>query len=131
MDLQPADEGGYLDAQTLTPEDEASYEQYRRRLCERYRVGEKADRLVRIVDRYMPAIADENRAYVMKCPHKVLTMLKQHGKSATRCGRADGGRSRKDTENGPLPLPRKQGGKHNELNGNKTSPSTMTRRGTT
>ena len=70
----------YRDAQTgetLAPEDEASYEHYRRRLCEGYRTGEQADRLVRIVDRYMPAIADENRTYVMKYPHKVLTMLKQ------------------------------------------------------
>ena len=74
----------YRDAQTgetLAPEDEASYEHYRRRLCERYRTGEQADRLVRIVDRYMPAIADENRTYVMKYPHKVLTMLKQAGKA--------------------------------------------------
>ena len=41
----------------------------------------KPDRLVRIVDRYMPAIADENRTYVMKYPHKVLTMLKQAWKA--------------------------------------------------
>ena len=78
--IEPTDQGGYRDAQTgetLAPEDEASYEHYRRRLCERYRTGEQADRLVRIVDRYMPAIADENRTYVMKYPHKVLTMLKQ------------------------------------------------------
>ena len=30
-----------------------------------------ADRLVRIVDRYMPKVADENRAYVMPYPGKV------------------------------------------------------------
>ena len=38
---------------------------------------EQADRLVRIVDRYMPRVADENRAYVMHCPHKVGEMLKK------------------------------------------------------
>eukprot|EP00439_Symbiodinium_sp_Y106_P059108 s2258_g8.t1 len=82
--IEPTDQGGYRDAQTgetLTPEDEVSCEHYRRRLCERYRTGEQADRLVRIVDRYMPATADESRTYVMKYPHKVLTMLKQAWKA--------------------------------------------------
>ena len=55
----------------------ASYESYQQRLCERHRVGEQADRLVRIVDRYMPRVADENRAYVMRYPHKVGEMLKK------------------------------------------------------
>ena len=57
-----------IDNQTgevLSREDAASYESYQQRLCERHRVGEKADRLVRIVDRFMPRVADENRAYVI------------------------------------------------------------------
>ena len=33
--------------------------------------------MVRIVDRYMPRVADENRAYVMHYPHKVGEMLKK------------------------------------------------------
>ena len=36
-----------------------------------------ADRLVRIVDRYMPKVADENRAYVMPYPGNVKTMLQK------------------------------------------------------
>ena len=36
-----------------------------------------ADRLVQIVDRYMPRVADENRAYVMRYPGQVQTMLKK------------------------------------------------------
>ena len=61
----------------LSREDEASYELYQQRLSERYRVGEQADRLVRIVDRYMPRITDENRAYVMRHPHKVGETLQK------------------------------------------------------
>ena len=56
---------------------QASYELYQQRFSERYRVGEQADRLVQIVDRYMPRIADENRAYVMRYPHKVGEMLQK------------------------------------------------------
>ena len=58
-------------------EDEAEYALYPKRLCERYRVGEMADRFVRIVDRYMPKVVDENRAYVMSHPGKVKTMLQK------------------------------------------------------
>ena len=39
--------------------------------------GRCNDRLVRIVDRYMPRVADENRAYVMHYPHKVGEVLKK------------------------------------------------------
>ena len=45
---------GYIDTQTgepLGPVERAAYEVYLQRLCERRRVGEQADRLVRIVDR--------------------------------------------------------------------------------
>ena len=31
----------------------------------------------KIVDRYMPRVADENRAYVMRYPGQVQTMLKK------------------------------------------------------
>ena len=41
----------------------ADYEVYLQRLSGRYRVGEQADRSVRIVDRYLPRTADENRAH--------------------------------------------------------------------
>eukprot|EP00439_Symbiodinium_sp_Y106_P056254 s675_g7.t2 len=78
--IATCEEGGYKDAQTGEPlnrEDEASYELYQQRFSERYRVGEQADRLVQIVDRYMPRIADENRAYVMRYPDKVGEMLQK------------------------------------------------------
>ena len=61
---------------SLNREDEASYELYQQRFSERYRVGEQADRLVQIVDRYMPRTADENRACVMHYPDKVGEMLR-------------------------------------------------------
>ena len=54
-----------------SPKDEADFMLYQQRLCDRYRVGEQADRLVQIVDRYMPKVANENRAYVMCYPYQV------------------------------------------------------------
>ena len=71
---------GYMDTQMgepLGPAERAAYEVYLRRLCERHRVGEQADRLARIVDKYLPKVADENQAYVMRYPHKVNAMLKK------------------------------------------------------
>ena len=63
------DEGDYVDAQTgetLGAAEKADYEGYLHRLGERHRVGEQADRLVRIVDKHLPKVDAENRAYVMK-----------------------------------------------------------------
>ena len=76
------EEGDYVDAQTgetLGAVEKADYVRYRRRLGERRRVGKQADHLVRIVDKYLPKVAAENRAYVMKYPQKVGGMLKKAG----------------------------------------------------
>ena len=56
------DEGDYVDAQTgetLGAAEKADYEGYLHRLGERHRVGEQADRLVRIVDKHLPTVAAE------------------------------------------------------------------------
>eukprot|EP00439_Symbiodinium_sp_Y106_P023445 s7248_g2.t2 len=71
--IETCDGGGYVDTQTgeaLGPTDEAAYEAYLQRLCERHRMGEQPDRLTRIVDKYLPNVAAENRAYIMRFPHK-------------------------------------------------------------
>ena len=78
--MELCEEGGHMDTHTgekLSEKDEAEYALYQKRLCERYGVGEMADRLVKIVDRYMPKVADENRAYVMRYPGQVKTMLQK------------------------------------------------------
>ena len=77
-------------------EDEAEYALYPKRLCERYRVGEMADRFVRIVDRYMPKVAGENRTCVMRYPGQVKTMLqKAWGLRKSICDRANKSQRRK------------------------------------
>ena len=76
--IETCDGGGYVDTQTgeaLGPTDEAAYEAYLQRLCERHRMGEQPDRLTRIVDKYLPNVAAENRAYIVRFPHKVNVML--------------------------------------------------------
>ena len=47
------------------------YQQFRERFHKRCKLGGKADRLVRIVDNYMPRLSKENRVFVMKFPNKV------------------------------------------------------------
>ena len=76
--IETCEGGGYVDTasgEPLNSTDEAAYEVYLQRLCERHRIGEQADRLARIVDQYLPDIAGENRAYIMRFPHKVSVML--------------------------------------------------------
>ena len=76
--IETCEGGGYVDTasgEPLNSTDEAANEVYRQRLCERHRIGEQADRLARIMDQYLPDIAGENRAYIMRFPHKVSVML--------------------------------------------------------
>ena len=85
--VEPCEGGGYKDNQTgemLSQEDEANFMRNQQRLCDRYRAGEMADRLVQIVDRYMQKVADEDRAYVMRYPNQVKTMLKKAWKIRKR-----------------------------------------------
>ena len=66
--------GGYKDSETgemLSQDEEADFRLYQQRVCDRYTGGEMADRLVQVVDRYMPRVADENRAYVMRYANQV------------------------------------------------------------
>ena len=72
--------GAYVDNETgelLSQEKTADYERYMQRLSDRFRTGEQADRLVRIVDQYMPRVADENRVFVIRHRNKVAGMLKK------------------------------------------------------
>ena len=78
-DIQLSPEGDYVDNTTgeaLSTEEREEYERYQRRFHKRCKLGGKADRLVRIVDRYMPRIAEENRIFVMRFPDKVEKMLR-------------------------------------------------------
>ena len=97
--VEPCEGGGYKDNETgemLSQDDEADFMLYQQRLCDRYRVGEMADRLLQIVDCCMPRVADENRAYVMRCPNQVQTMLKKDQKQERkRCKKADASASPK------------------------------------
>ena len=61
----------------LSTEEREEYERYLERFHKRCKLGGKADRLVRIVDRYMPRIAEENRIFVMRFPDKVEKMLRR------------------------------------------------------
>ena len=62
---------------------------HRRKRRVRCKLGGKADRLVRIVDRYMPRIAEENRIFVM-VPDKVERCCEGPAGSAERSGQGEG-----------------------------------------
>ena len=79
-DIQLSPGGDYVDntaGETLTTAEREAYERYLERFHKRCKLGGKADRLVRIVDRYMPRIAEENRVFVMRFPDKVEKMLRR------------------------------------------------------
>ena len=132
-------DGGYEDTQTgevLNREHEENYEQYRQRWCDRCRVGEQADRLVHIVDcysRFMPKISDESRAYVMRYPSQVRTMLQTAWKireqiRANRRGKRRAIlRKRSDTSATPEPENR---GKVQRRAEERAEPKTMAREAT-
>ena len=112
------------------------FEQYRQRWCDRCRVGEQADRLVHIVDRYsrfMPKISDESRAYVMRYPNQVRTMLQTAWKireqiRANRRGKRIAiRRKRSDTSATPEPENR---GKVQRRAEERAEPKTMAREAT-
>ena len=45
--------------------------------CQENPVGRSAGKLVRIVDRYLPDLANETRCYMIRYPHEVKNLLKQ------------------------------------------------------
>ena len=72
--------GDYVDEATgkaLRDAEREEYQQFRERFHKRCKLGGKADRLVRIVDNYMPRLSKENRVFVMKFPNKVEKMLRK------------------------------------------------------
>ncbi|CAE7652904.1 unnamed protein product [Symbiodinium sp. CCMP2592] len=61
----------------LTPQQAGEYAAYQARLSHRYRLGDQADRLVRIVDKWLPHVAAENRVFTMRFPEKVPALLEK------------------------------------------------------
>ena len=91
-DIQLSPGGVYVDntaGETLSTEEREEYERYLERFHKRCKLGGKADRLVRIVDRYMPRIAEENRIFVM-VPDKVERCCEGPAGSAERSGQGEG-----------------------------------------
>ena len=128
-------EGEWTDNQTGRPlsaaDEKGEYEQYRQRLATRRQVGRNADKPARIVDRYLPDLADETRCYVIRFPHEVMNLLKkarrvrrkiktrtERGATINRAGTARrakpklgaiqqrGGRTKDKRRRHTLPLPR-------------------------
>ena len=91
--------GGLQDAATgekLTKAQAKKYESFLRRHHDRNMVGKKADKLVRLVDKYLPLQADETRAFVCRFPEQAEALLKRV-KKIRRKIRASSGGSRGST----------------------------------
>ena len=70
----------WTDAMTgkpLSAAEKEQHEKYQQRLADRCCVGEKADKLANIVDSYMPQLANETRAYMIRFAHEVKKLLKK------------------------------------------------------
>ena len=61
----------------LTKHEATSYERYQERLKDRCRMGEVADKLVRIRDKYLSIMLEESRIYVGYFPYSIKKLLKQ------------------------------------------------------
>ena len=83
----------------LNAAQQATYEQYQDRHRARCRVGDVADKLTRIVDKYLPKVADENRVFIMRFPNKAFKLLKKARRiRRTNQSRDPGGYERKAGE---------------------------------
>ena len=74
------DTGRYLDLSTgkpLSKKDATSFEAYHARRLRRSRLGDKVDRYIRLVDKYVPQVSEEARVYIARFPHKVGEVLGQ------------------------------------------------------
>ena len=72
-------DGEWIDNKTgrpLSADEKGEFEQYRRQLARRTRVGRSADKLARIVDRYLPDLANETRCYMIRYPREVKNLFK-------------------------------------------------------
>ena len=73
-------QGGLKDASTgevLTKAQTRAYESFLHRHQVRNKVGKRADKLVRLVDKYLPLQADETRASVCRFPEQAESLLKR------------------------------------------------------
>ena len=91
--------GGWKDTSTgeiLNKAQAQAYGKFLRRHRGRNKVGDTADKLVRMVDKYLPLQADETRAYVCRFPEQAESLLKRVKKIRKRL-RASQGESRSST----------------------------------
>ena len=102
--------GGLQDTATgekLTKAQTKKYESFLRRHHDRNTVGQKADKLVRLVDKYLPLQADETRAFVCRFPEQAEALLKRV-KKIRRKVRASSGGSRGSLRRDLRPQPRRR-----------------------
>ncbi|CAE7774695.1 unnamed protein product [Symbiodinium sp. CCMP2592] len=70
--------GVWMDAETdepLSQKDAGEYEKYRDRFKTRCKIAATADKVTKIVDKYLPALADETRAHLIRFPQKAGALL--------------------------------------------------------
>ena len=122
-------EGEWTDSKTgrsLSTDEKGEFRQYRRQLARRNRVGQNADKLARIVDRYLPDLANETRCYMIRYPHEVKNLLRQ----ARRIRRRIKSRTMRGTVTDRVKRPRKTKTKERSQRGKagdkKTAPHTAT-----
>ena len=73
------EKGGYVKptGKALNASERSTFARYQRRHVERCRAGDSADRLTRMVDKYLPRVAAESRVYIMRFPETIPDLLKR------------------------------------------------------
>ena len=89
------EKGGYIKptGKALNASEKGTFARYQRRHVVRCRAGDLADKLTRMVDKYLPGVATESRVYIMRFAETIPKLLKRVRKirrkiKATRQGDA-------------------------------------------
>ena len=59
----------------LNQAEKGEYAQYRQRLEARRQTGKEADKLAKIVDKYLPDVSQATRSYMIRFPHEIHSLL--------------------------------------------------------
>ncbi|CAE7946380.1 RPS13 [Symbiodinium sp. KB8] len=73
------EKGGYIKptGKALNASEKSTFARYQRRHVVRCRAGDLADKLTRMVDKYLPRVATQSRVYIMRFPETIPKLLKR------------------------------------------------------
>ena len=102
------EKGGYIKptGKALNASEKSTFARYQRRHVVRCRAGDLADKLTRMVDKYLPRVATQSRVYIMRFPETIPKLLKRVRKIRRKIKARQRHETRGSTTERPVPKPR-------------------------